>query len=168
MTIRSRLRNKELTGRPRDAMTLAPPNYRTPDNMSQPSPVHARSPFFQFLGMEIVERTEGRAIIELDIRREFLNISGIPHGGVLASLIDSACGVAATWVPDGVPERRVMTLSLTTSYIAPARGPRIRAAARVRGGGRKTVICDAEVFDADGTLLATGLGNFRYRGDTAE
>lgn len=136
--------------------------------MNQPSPVHARSPFFQFLGMVITERAEGRATIELDMRPEFRNVSGIPHGGVLASLIDSACGVAATWVPDGEKERRVMTLSLTTSYIAPARGPCIKAVARVRGGGRKTVICDAEVFDADGTLLATGLGNFRYRGDATK
>ncbi len=117
--------------------------------------------------MEIIEQSEGRAAIELNIKDEFLNVSDIPHGGVIASLIDSACGVAATWVPDGQIERRVMTLSLTTSYIAPARGPRIKAVARVRGGGRKTVICDAEVFDADGTLLATGLGNFRYRTDRA-
>jgi len=133
--------------------------------MDQPSPIHARSPFFQFLGMKIVEQVDGRSTIELDMRPEFLNVSGIPHGGVIASLIDSACGVAATWVPPGAPRRKVMTLSLTTHYIAPAQGPRIKAIGRVRGGGRKTVICDAEVFDADGTLLATGVGNFRYRGD---
>jgi acyl-coenzyme A thioesterase PaaI-like protein len=54
-------------------------------------------------------------------------------------------------------------LSLTTSFLAPARSGRLTAIGRRIGGGRNIFFATAEISDEQGTLLAHGEGVFRYR-----
>lgn len=97
--------------------------------------------------------------LRLAVEPRHHNRSGILHGGVVATLIDSACKLAAG--------RRASTLSLTISYTGQAAGGEVRAVGRKRGGGSRIVTCTAEVFDAADRLIALGEGSFQYHEEPA-
>ncbi|MCE8001967.1 PaaI family thioesterase [Billgrantia ethanolica] len=119
--------------------------------------------YHELLGMRVVEWSGGVAVVELVADKRHLNRSGIVHGGVLTSMLDSALSLAGLYcdVPGHV--RRGMTLSLTTTFIAPAGAGVLRATGRVRGGGSKVYLANGEVHDATGELLAIAEGAFRRR-----
>ncbi|EWH00814.1 PaaI family thioesterase [Halomonas sp. BC04] len=119
--------------------------------------------YHELLGMHVVEWAEDHAVVELNVDAQHLNRSGIVHGGVLTSMLDSALSLAGLYcdVPGRV--RRGMTLSLTTTFVSPARGGVLRATGRVRGGGHKIFMASGEVTDGSGELLAIAEGSFRRR-----
>lgn len=106
---------------------------------------------------------KGEAIMEMDMRPALRNNAGVLHGGAIASLIDAACGHAATWSDDPERPRFAITLSLTVSFTGQVVDGKVFAQARIRGGGRKIVFCVADVLDDTGKLVAFGEGTFRYR-----
>lgn len=121
------------------------------------------SGFQQLLAYYLAEWREDYAVIALELEHKHCNRAGVVHGGVLTTLIDTACGFAATWCPHEGRVRRVVTLSLATNFTGQARHGLIRAVGRKRAGGSRVVFCSAEVLDADGRLIAMGEGSFRYR-----
>jgi uncharacterized protein (TIGR00369 family) len=121
------------------------------------------SGFQALIGYRIVQWSEGLAIVELSIGPQHLNRSGVLHGGVLTTLIDTVCGYAGCYcaVPGRV--RRAVTLSLTTNFTGQVGDGVLKAVGRKQTGGRRIFYCAGEVFDADGALVAMGQGTFRYR-----
>ncbi len=120
----------------------------------------------RLLGMYICEWRDDYAVVELDIGEQHLNRSGIVHGGVLTSLLDTALSLAGLYCPVPGHVRKGMTLSLTSTFIAPARGGVLRAVGRRRGGGRATFMASGEVLDAEDNIVAMGEGTFRIRRDS--
>jgi uncharacterized protein (TIGR00369 family) len=119
--------------------------------------------YHELLGMQVVEWSEGVAVVELVADERHLNRSGIVHGGVLTSMLDSALSLAGLYCDAPGRVRRGMTLSLTTTFVGPAGAGVLRATGRVRGGGRKVYMASGEVIDTDGELLAIAEGSFRRR-----
>lgn len=120
--------------------------------------------FADLLGYELADWQEDYAEIKLEVQRKHLNRSGVVHGGVITTLIDTACGYAGNYcsVPGNV--RRSLTLSLTTQFIAAAReGALLSAKGRRIGGGRSVFFADCELRDQNGTLIGKGEGTFKYR-----
>jgi uncharacterized protein (TIGR00369 family) len=132
------------------------------DRRRAPPPT-PQSGYQQLMGYRLVEWREGLAIAELAVGPQHLNISGVLHGGVLMSLLDTVCGYAGCFNAEPGRSRRAITLSLTTSFTAPVTTGVVRAVGRVRFAGRRTFFCDAEVFDQNDTVVAIGQGTFQYR-----
>ena len=44
------------------------------------------------IGFEVTEFTEGSCIVECTVREDHLNMGGVAHGGIHATLLDSAMG----------------------------------------------------------------------------
>ena len=127
-----------------------------------PEPARALSAFSRYVGFEIAHAEPGFAVMRCAWKPEFVNMSGVAHGGVIAALMDTACGVALTTDPDGVRRSRVVTVSFSLTYLAAFREGTITCEARVAGGGRKLRTVETRVVGPDGeTLLATGHGVFR-------
>jgi uncharacterized protein (TIGR00369 family) len=122
-----------------------------------------KSGFQELLGYHLTEWTEDRAVLELAIAPQHCNRAGLVHGGVLATLIDTSCGFAATFCPFPGRVRRCVTLQLTTSFTGQARHGLIRAIAHKKAGGSRIVFCSSEILDKNGKLIAMGEGTFRYR-----
>ncbi len=97
------------------------------------------------------DRTE----LHLDVNDSHLNRAGLLHGGIFSVLLDSACGYAASRHLSQDVSVRVVTLTLTTNYLAPGKKGLVRAIGRVTGGGKTTIFTKGEVLDAAGTTLAT-------------
>lgn len=120
------------------------------------------SGFARLLGYRITAWSKGRAEVEMALRPEHLNRAGLPHGGLLTTLLDTVSGYAGCYCAIPGHVRRTLTLSLTTNYIGQARGNHLRAVATVVGGGRKIFFTNAELFDVYDNLIAFSTGTFRY------
>lgn len=120
------------------------------------------SGFARLIGYRLVRWELDYAEVVLELGSQHLNRGGVAHGGALTSLIDTSCGFAGCWAPPG-ESRAAVTLSLTTSFIAPAKVGRLTAIAHKTGGGRGVFFASAEIRDSDGALIAHGDGVFRYR-----
>jgi len=115
-------------------------------------------PFANLLGLELETFTPGTAVVGVTLRGEHLQNNGVVHGGVIASLIDTATAFAVLTV---VPKQeRVTTVDLTITYLRPLVDGRVHAKAKVLRTGRRVVAVSAEVSGADKTLAATALSTY--------
>jgi len=121
-------------------------------------------PLQEHLGFTITDWHKGFSRIEVPLAPFLMNRQGLPHGGVHATLLDSAMGFAGCYTGDPSVRQMALTLSLTVNYVAQAKGTRLIATGRHTGGGRKTYFAEGRVEDELGTRIATATGVFRYRG----
>lgn len=114
------------------------------------------------IGHRVVAWRPGFIELTVEMRPDLLNASGVAHGGVIMSLLDAACGIAADYQGPGNPRRLCRSLSFTTQFINPGRRGVLTARGQKRSDGRAAFVCDGEIIDEDGELVATGTGTFRY------
>ncbi|MEU3794187.1 PaaI family thioesterase [Streptomyces fructofermentans] len=108
----------------------------------------------RLLGMRFDEVEHGRIVVSLDTRPDFANPLGTVHGGIAATLLDSAMGCAVhTTLPAGVG---YTTLELKVNYIRAARtdGRTLTAEGTVVHAGRRTATAEGKVLDEQGRLIA--------------
>lgn len=118
--------------------------------------------FRKHVGYRTTVWRENYAEVVLDLEAFHGNTHGALHGGVYMTVVDAAMGQAATWCPVKGHIRRCVTVSLSTSFLSAARGPRIRVVARLESVAARVAVCRAEVIDGDGNVCATAQGTFRY------
>jgi uncharacterized protein (TIGR00369 family) len=118
----------------------------------------ARQGLMQYIGAEMTELRPGACEIRVGYREGLTQQHGFFHGGVAASIADSACGYAAfTLMP---ADHSVLAVEYKVNFVAPAKGERLIARARVVRSGKTLKICAADVFaikDGEETLCATSL-----------
>ncbi|GAA5067032.1 PaaI family thioesterase [Roseibacterium beibuensis] len=117
----------------------------------------------QHLGYEVTGWTEDWARVEMDLAQHVMNRQGIPHGGIHATLLDTAMGYAGCFTGDPGRKQNAMTLSMTVNYVSQPKGRRLIAEGRRVGGGRSTYFAEAELRDETGAVLSRATGVFRYR-----
>ncbi|MGC0418858.1 PaaI family thioesterase [Embleya sp. AB8] len=108
-----------------------------------------------FIGMEPEEVEDGRIVFSASARPEFANPIGSMHGGIAATLLDSAMGCAVhTTLP---PATGYTSLDISVRYLRPGPldGSKLRAEGRVIHRGRTIRTAEAELTDHQGRLLAT-------------
>jgi uncharacterized protein (TIGR00369 family) len=81
---------------------------------------------------------------------------GYVHGGVLAALID----LAADWAMVKQTGRGVPTIDLRVDYHRPAMPGDLTARGKVIRNGSQFSTAEAQVFDQDGKLVASGRGTY--------
>ncbi|MBB3085321.1 PaaI family thioesterase [Geodermatophilus sabuli] len=113
--------------------------------------------FAERLGAEVTTADDGSARIGFDAHDEHLNPAGTLHGGVLATLVDTAMGQAVrTTTGEGeVPA----TSQLTVTYLRPGRPGPLTVTARVRTRGEHLTVCEADV-EQEGRALAHAVATF--------
>ncbi len=116
------------------------------------------------VGFEVdLSDPDGFARCHLTITEDHLNSQGIVHGGIIAMLLDVACGNTASAWFDRDEHPVVLTLSLNTSYVSAVSQGRVTAFARPSGGGRKLAYVNGELHAEDGSLIATAAGMFKRK-----
>jgi uncharacterized protein (TIGR00369 family) len=107
------------------------------------------------LGYRGVEQRDGRSIIEWDASADycFHSPSGpIVHGGMVATLLDTAMGGACWTLLE--EDEDFLTADLRVEFLRAARPGTLRAEGTVIQRSRRVAFCSAELFDPEGTLLA--------------
>jgi uncharacterized protein (TIGR00369 family) len=115
------------------------------------------SPLTAWMGFELVRCWEGEAEATLAVRPEFLQSHATVHGGVIGAAADNACCWAAATLFGPVA-----TGGYAIEFLAPARGPVLRAQAKVLGRSRRSCVVSAQIYDEDGAtraLVATALAS---------
>lgn len=59
------------------------------------STMYEKDYFSQWLGIEVIESSEGKSVLQMKVKKEMLNGFGIAHGGITYSLADSALAFAS-------------------------------------------------------------------------
>ena len=113
--------------------------------------------FAERLGARASDAGDGSARLDFEAGEEHLNPAGTLHGGVLATLVDTAMGhaVRTTTGDDDVPA----TSQLTVTYLRPGRPGPLTVTAQVRTRGEHLTVCEAEV-EQEGRAVAHALATF--------
>ncbi|SDN11235.1 PaaI family thioesterase [Streptomyces wuyuanensis] len=106
------------------------------------------------LGFTLDEVEHGRAVFSLVPGEEHYNPIGSVHGGVYATLLDSAAGCAVqTTLNHG---EGYTSLDLSVKFLRPitADTGKVRAVGTVLNRGRRTALAQAELYDGADRVLA--------------
>lgn len=113
-----------------------------------------RPPLAALMNFQIVELEEGRAVFAVDPAEYHYNPIGVVHGGLAATLLDSAMGCAVhSMLPVGTG---YTTLELKVNFIRAmtAETGRVRAEGKLIHLGNRTATAEGRVVDESGKLYA--------------
>jgi uncharacterized protein (TIGR00369 family) len=130
-------------------------------------PFQRSSPFVNLLGGLSVKESGGLPLIGLRVEERHLNTRGLPHGGLLVTLADSAMGIV---IPRAqVPPRPVLTVSLSVDFTSAARlGDWLEAHVRIESAGSRLAFASCRV-EVEGRLVLRASGVFAFvRGQEAD
>ncbi|MBU3593431.1 PaaI family thioesterase [Polynucleobacter sp. 71A-WALBACH] len=120
------------------------------------------NPFLESLGVTLTEWGPDYAEMRLEVSSNLQNRIGRIQGGVMCTLLDAVLGYAGLYVPPGEPPLKNVTLSITTNFLNSAEGSILVAKGFIERKGRGIYFARGEVWLDSSTLLATGVGTFKY------
>jgi uncharacterized protein (TIGR00369 family) len=115
-------------------------------------------PFANLMGMQLVDIRPNEAVIKIEMRDDLKQPSGVLHGGVTATLIDTAMAFAVrTHLAD---HEFTATIDLTVHFLRPHTAGAATCTAKVVRAGKRIFTVSAEVENEAGKLIATGLSTY--------
>ena len=119
------------------------------------------TPFMSFLGIVFDRYEHDDVVLRLPFREDLTNDGAVYHGGVIASMLDSA-GAAAAWSNhDFTKGARASTVGMTVQYLGAAKRSDLVCHARAVKRGRELIFTEITATDADGRLVAHALQTYR-------
>ena len=114
---------------------------------------HARLPFAELLGVELVSAEPDRVVAEMTVREELCTHPAVLHGGAIMAFADTLGAIAASLnLPAGAG---TTTLESKTNFLGSARvGDTITAETMPLHVGRRSSVWQTRVTNAEGRLLA--------------
>jgi uncharacterized protein (TIGR00369 family) len=113
-------------------------------------------PFAVLMGMWISEVSEGRAVFAFEAAEYHYNPLGTVHGGVMATLLDSAMGCAVqSMLPAGTT---YTTLEIKVNYLRPltTKAGTVYCEGKIIHLGGRIATAESRLTDAEGKLYAHG------------
>ena len=110
-------------------------------------------PIADLVGFYPLSVEPGRAVFELEVDpTRHANPMGTLHGGILATLADTAMGMA--YAASLEPNETFTTLELKINFLRPVWSGRLRATGHVVQGGRTVGLTECDVVDDKDRLVA--------------
>ncbi len=113
------------------------------------------TPYFEHLGIEVVEIGEGYAKLQLNFEDHLTHPFGYFHGGAIASLADST-GVNAVLTLLREDEK-IATLEMKINYFVPVKNVVVYAEGKVVHKGKRFAVADVDVKSMKGSLVAKAI-----------
>ena len=120
-----------------------------------------KSPYYQLLGMEVMEIKEGESKIQMPFKQGLTHPYRIVHGGAIASLADSSVAMALISLVE--PRDRITTIEFKINFLAPVSKGDLEAHAKIIYKGSKTAVGDVEVKNEEGKLIAKVMATYSIR-----
>jgi uncharacterized protein (TIGR00369 family) len=130
-----------------------------------PTTMPDTAPFTDWMGAELVSTENSRVVLRLQLRHDLHNRRHVAHGGVLATLLDSAMARAARLL-EGV-QALGGTTDLHVQFMAPGQGV-LTATGWVEHAAKSLAFCRGEVRGANGALVASAAATMRLRRTAGE
>ena len=122
----------------------------------------AASPFHTWAGMKVVEAAPGEVMVAMRVEERHVNLQGLVHGGMLAILADTACGLSIRTAME--PGRLHVTTDLDIHYLAPAEPGRLLGRGKAVSVGQTLAFAEASIENGAGRLLARAQARFSVSG----
>ncbi|PAY03743.1 hypothetical protein CK489_38805 [Bradyrhizobium sp. UFLA03-84] len=116
-------------------------------------------PGAQLLGREWLGFDGEVTSIRFEAKPSFTNRHGTIQGGFLAAMLDSATGLGALAALPAT--QTVITKTLATRFLKPARTGPITAKAKVLSQTGRDMIVEADLIDAENVTVATATAELR-------
>jgi uncharacterized protein (TIGR00369 family) len=116
------------------------------------------SAFYRWFGMELAETEVGAVTLRLELAEHHVNIQGLAHGGVIATLADAAMGLSIRSAVE--PGRRHVTVAMDVHFLRPVVRGTLAATGHAIRIGREIAYAEAEVRDTHGRTLAKASGTY--------
>jgi uncharacterized protein (TIGR00369 family) len=123
------------------------------DHLAKLKAVSGTAAFNNWLDLKVNSATEGVVELSLPWRKEFGQYNGFLHASIVAGLIDTACGFAASTLSGPV-----LASQLAVRFLRPAVADFFVVRGTVVKPGRQQIFARAELFGqgASGKLFAVG------------
>lgn len=119
------------------------------------------TPFMALLGIGFDRYEPDDVVVRLPFDARWTNDGVVYHGGVVASLLDTA-GAAAAWSNHDFDKgQRASTVSMSVQYLAAARTSDLVVHARAVRRGRELIFTEITARDDDGREIAHALQTYR-------
>jgi uncharacterized protein (TIGR00369 family) len=128
------------------------------DRLEELRALVADAPFYRWSGMAIADAEDGSVTLALELADHHLNIQGLAHGGVIATLADAAMGLSLRSALE--PGRRHVSVEISVHYLRAVTRGRVRATGRAVRIGREIAYAQADVLDSNDRLLARADGTY--------
>jgi uncharacterized protein (TIGR00369 family) len=114
-------------------------------------------PIPKMLRMELLEVSEGEALVKTTVKNEWLNPLGIMHGGYLVMIMDEMMGLAGYTLnhPHGYA-----TINLTADFLRSAReGDVLLAKGKIIRKGMQIIHAESVIENAKGDIVSKSTSN---------
>jgi uncharacterized protein (TIGR00369 family) len=122
--------------------------------------LYAAAPITRWYGATI-EISDGRAVVRIPVRSEFLHAAAAVHGSVYFRALDDAAFFAAN---SRVTDVLLLTVAFNVHFTAPITEGEITGHGRILHEGGRILVAESELRDSEGRLLAKGSGTFARSG----
>jgi uncharacterized protein (TIGR00369 family) len=120
------------------------------------------SAFHSWAGIQVVDARPGAVTVSMPVDERHVNLQGLVHGGMLAILADTACGLSIRSAME--PGRLHVTTDLDIHYLSPAQPGTLYGRGSAVKVGRSLGFAEASIEDEAGTLLARAQSRFSVSG----
>jgi uncharacterized protein (TIGR00369 family) len=118
----------------------------------------AKLPLGKLLGMRLTDIRPNEASIEITMHDDLRQPNGVLHGGVTATLIDTAMAFAVILhLGEG---ETTATVDLTIHYVRPHTEGVATCTAKIVRAGKRFFTVSAEVTNESGKLIATAISTY--------
>jgi uncharacterized protein (TIGR00369 family) len=133
-------------------------------NIAKPLTLKALGRTFRFsntarqFGFRLEHAEQGRATLRMKVQPRHMQIHGVVHGGVLASLADTAGGLAIYLsLPRG---SRAATVEMKMNFLEPVQSGTVFAEARILRQGKYLAVVECDLRDDRNRMVAKSLMTF--------
>jgi uncharacterized protein (TIGR00369 family) len=123
--------------------------------------IEQHMPANRIFGFKILELKDGYAKIHVPFKEDFIGdfIQGLWHGGILASVADSAAGIAASTVLTDARDK-LNTIDLRIDYLKGAVKEDLYAEAELLKVGKRIIKADVKIYQQSRGTVAIARGAF--------
>ena len=117
-----------------------------------------RAPIARTFGMRLSYTDEGNAVIDLPYNPDLDHAQGGVHGGVYATILDTASWFTAAAAHD--VSCWVATSEMTVHFLRPAERTALRAVGQMIKSGKRQDIAEARLYDGQSRLIGHAVATF--------
>lgn len=116
------------------------------------------APIARYFGMKLSYTDEGNAIIDLPYNPNLDHALDGIHGGMYATLLDSAGWFTAAAAHD--VSRWIATSEMSVHFLLPAKHTSLRAVGRLLKHGKRQDVVEMYLYDGQARWIGHGVGTF--------
>ncbi len=124
-------------------------------------PSATTSAMSELMQRDIVRMADGESEVHFTMGEQWVNMQGILHGGAYASMLDTACGVAARSLLDTDVYNGQVTLELKTSYLKAGYPGKYIAKGNVLRRGKSVCYAEASLYNDKGEMVSKASTTFK-------